>query len=102
MSFIVIIVLLLGAYAVMVIRPKWQRSTPLQRALNIFDNTTKQLGLQRERDETIAAFCFRLAEPQPGLSAPCKQLAKVSERALYADDKRCKAELIRALRRFPR
>ena len=102
LSFIVIIVLLLGAYAVMVIRPKWQRSTPLQRALNIFDSTTKQLGLQRERDETIAAFCSRLAVQQPELRAQCKQLAKVSERALYADDKRCKAELTRALRLFPR
>ena len=100
-GFIVVIVLLLGGYTLLVVRPKWQRHTPLQRALKVFDSTARQYGLVRAPDETIAAFSLRIAQEKPELETACKQLAKVSQRALYADDKRCVKALIIGLRRFP-
>ncbi|WP_372882924.1 transglutaminaseTgpA domain-containing protein [Psychromonas sp.] len=92
---------LLVIYTLVVIRPKWQTRSPLQRALIKFDKTCLQWRLHREPDESIAKFALRLAEKQPQLNSSCQQLAQISQRALYADDSQCQKALNRALVEFP-
>ncbi|HEY7773822.1 MAG TPA: DUF3488 and transglutaminase-like domain-containing protein [Marinagarivorans sp.] len=96
-----VVILLTGLYTLVVIRPKWQRQTPLVRALKRFDRQCQRWGLIRQPDETLAAFCRRFADHQPEYKNACEQLAKLSQRALYAEDHRCAIALTRALRRFP-
>ena len=97
-----VLLLLLFFYTLVVIRPKWRARSPLQNALRKFDKTCLQWQLQRKPDESIAKFSLRLAEKQPQLNNSCQQLARISQRALYANDRECQAALNQALTQFPK
>ncbi len=102
LAFICLMSLLLALYTLLVIRPKWQRGTPLQRAVNKFARTCQRWDMHRKPNESIARFAMRLAVKQPELAASCQSLAEISERTLYAADGHSEADLISALRRFPK
>jgi protein-glutamine gamma-glutamyltransferase len=102
LTFSALFISLLGLYILIVIRPKWRTQTPLQRAVYKFDMTCRQWDMARQAEETLAVFALRLAEKQPQLKNSCKQLAAISQQALYADDERGKEKLIKALRQFPK
>ena len=102
LAFICLMVFLLVIYTFIVIRPKWREQTPLQRALNKFDKTCLQWKLQRELDETIALFSERIANNNPELKDACRQLAEISQRALYGGDNKSQSKLIKILKNFPK
>jgi len=97
-----IILFLLIMYTVIVIRPKWQSRTPLQRALRQFDKTCMQWKLTRKSDETIAQFATRLAKQQPELQNSCDKLGKLSQAVLYGGDQHSQQRLIDTLSKFPK
>lgn len=98
----VLIAGLFTIYALLVIRPKWQQATPLQKALKQFDKTCLKLGFERSPDESLSTFTKRLENEAMQYSVPCQALALIAQQSLYADNKKATKALVRALRQFPR
>ena len=99
---IAIIFFVLTLYTFIVIRPRWQKRTPLQVALIKFDKTCMQWKLQRESEETIAQFAVRLKQHQPQLKDSCDDLARLSQAVLYGENIESKRKLLTSLQQFPR
>ncbi|WP_409439657.1 transglutaminaseTgpA domain-containing protein [Psychromonas sp. GE-S-Ul-11] len=100
--FLAIISSLMGCYITLVIRPKWQARSPLQKSLSQFDKTCQQWKLQRADHETLAQFCLRLGTKQPQLLEACQRLGALSQAALYDPKEDNQQQLMTALKRFPK
>jgi hypothetical protein len=107
LAFIGSCLLLLGLYAVVLLRRQSLARSALQKALIIFDKNCAKYGFIRQPDESLSIFAARMAAQAPNLKPAADALAALAEQALYAGEAsaqstRLDAQLLKSLKAFPK
>lgn len=107
LAFIGSCALLLGVYALLLLRRARFATSELQKALKVFDKNCAKYGLKRQPDESLSAFAARIPAQAPAFTAAAQKLASLAQQALYADaadsqTSLLQVQLLKTLRNFPK